>query len=70
MKDLVLSDFRGYDVARFIHLASKSWTKLELLRLMDLYAIHYLVKKNILVVNKSESTGLPFYTVRDGFIDG
>jgi hypothetical protein len=67
-KELFLSDFNG-DL-RLRSLSTKVWNKLDLLKFLDLYAIRYLVRKNILVINKSEKTGLPCYTVRDGFIDG
>ena len=67
-KELFLSDFNG-DL-RLRMMCNRVWSKLDLLKFLDLYAIRHLVKKNILVINKSEKTGLPCYTVRDGFIDG
>lgn len=69
-KELGISDFSESDALRFYHLSTKTWTKLELLKLFDLYAIQYLVKKNILVTKANEQTGLLSYEVRDGFIDG
>ena len=68
--ELFVSDFSMGDSLVFTQLANRSWSKLQLVHLLPLHTLALLVKQKVLLLSKSEKTGLPSYALRDGFMNG
>lgn len=69
-KELKLSDFPFTDALFLKSLSEKPRTKVQMMQYLSPRVIKQLEKKNILVMQMNEQTNIPYYTFRDGFIDG